>query len=141
MELLHFQLKEFSSPVANMHDIAYRGPWDLEIPTNVIMFERPPITLPQPHPSVEVLRGQLVSKLRSGYQEMCLARQGMCCGHYGKGMTSVDDGFLSHRINLFFLYRIWVMILCLTMYLSLLKLNMMNIGVLFFIYFQEMQKS
>ncbi|XP_063611747.1 mRNA (2'-O-methyladenosine-N(6)-)-methyltransferase-like isoform X1 [Penaeus indicus] len=53
------------------------GPWDLEIPTNVIMFERPPITLPQPHPSVEVLRGQLVSKLRSGYQEMCLARQGI----------------------------------------------------------------
>ncbi|KAK7070756.1 mRNA (2'-O-methyladenosine-N(6)-)-methyltransferase [Halocaridina rubra] len=53
------------------------GPWDLEIPTNVIMFERPPITLPQPHPSVEVLRGQLVAKLRSGYQEMCQARQGI----------------------------------------------------------------
>lgn len=53
------------------------GPWDLEVPTNVIMFERPPITLPQPHPSVEVLRGQLVAKLRQGYQEMCLAREGI----------------------------------------------------------------
>lgn len=80
MAMFNFQQNEFSSPVANMHNIAYRGPWDLEIPTNVIMFERPPITLPQPHPSVEVLRGQLVSKLRSGYQEMCLARQGICCG-------------------------------------------------------------
>ncbi|CAL4067451.1 unnamed protein product, partial [Meganyctiphanes norvegica] len=55
----------------------FTGPWDLEVPTNVIMFERPPITLPQPHPSVEVLRGQLVAKLRQGYQEMCLAREGI----------------------------------------------------------------
>ncbi|KAK8722026.1 hypothetical protein OTU49_012441 [Cherax quadricarinatus] len=53
------------------------GPWDLELATNVIMFERPPITLPQPHPSVEVLRGQLVAKLRLGYQEMCQAREGI----------------------------------------------------------------
>ncbi|KAA0192391.1 hypothetical protein HAZT_HAZT002422, partial [Hyalella azteca] len=51
------------------------GPWDLEPSTNVIMFERPPITLPQPHPSVEVLRGSLVHKLRMCYQEMCFARE------------------------------------------------------------------
>ncbi|XP_076039938.1 mRNA (2'-O-methyladenosine-N(6)-)-methyltransferase-like isoform X2 [Oratosquilla oratoria] len=53
------------------------GPWDLEIPTNVIMFERPPIILPQPHPDVEVLRGTLVAKLRQCYQEMCQAREGI----------------------------------------------------------------
>ncbi|XP_018023571.1 mRNA (2'-O-methyladenosine-N(6)-)-methyltransferase isoform X2 [Hyalella azteca] len=53
------------------------GPWDLEPSTNVIMFERPPITLPQPHPSVEVLRGSLVHKLRMCYQEMCFAREGI----------------------------------------------------------------
>lgn len=63
------------APMAKKFVLA--GPWDLEIPTNVIMFERPPITLPQPHPSVEVLRGQLVAKLRLGYQEMCQARQGI----------------------------------------------------------------
>ncbi|XP_069179655.1 mRNA (2'-O-methyladenosine-N(6)-)-methyltransferase isoform X2 [Procambarus clarkii] len=63
------------APVAKKFVLA--GPWDLEIPTNVIMFERPPITLPQPHPSVEVLRGQLVGKLRLGYQEMCQAREGI----------------------------------------------------------------
>ncbi|KAL7647702.1 UNVERIFIED_CONTAM: hypothetical protein RMT77_001311 [Armadillidium vulgare] len=61
------------TPLAKKFVLA--GPWDLELPTNVIMFERPPITLPQPHPSVEVLRGQLVAKLRQGYQEMCQARQ------------------------------------------------------------------
>ncbi|MCL4126108.1 UNVERIFIED_CONTAM: hypothetical protein GTU68_043408 [Idotea baltica] len=61
------------TPLAKKFVLA--GPWDLEILTNVIMFERPPITLPQPHPAVEVLRGQLVAKLRQGYQEMCQARQ------------------------------------------------------------------
>lgn len=63
------------APLAKKFVLA--GPWDLEIPTNVIMFERPPITLPQPYPSVEVLRGQLVNKLRLGYQEMSQARQGI----------------------------------------------------------------
>ncbi|XP_068212202.1 mRNA (2'-O-methyladenosine-N(6)-)-methyltransferase isoform X1 [Palaemon carinicauda] len=68
---------EEASGVPVVKKFLLAGPWDLEIPTNVIMFERPPITLPQPYPSVEVLRGQLVSKLRSGYQEMCQARQGI----------------------------------------------------------------
>ena len=31
------------------------GPWDLEIPTNVIMFERPPSLLPHPHPEVIIV--------------------------------------------------------------------------------------
>ncbi|XP_064109763.1 mRNA (2'-O-methyladenosine-N(6)-)-methyltransferase-like [Macrobrachium nipponense] len=70
---------EEASGVPVVKKFLLAGPWDLEIPTNVIMFERPPITLPQPYPSVEVLRGQLVSKLRLGYQEMCQARQGMFC--------------------------------------------------------------
>ena len=31
------------------------GPWDLEIPTNIILFEKQPSLLPHPHPEVEVL--------------------------------------------------------------------------------------
>ena len=52
------------------------GPWDLEIPTNVIIFERAPITLPHPHPEVELLRFQYVMKLRQSFQEMCHSREG-----------------------------------------------------------------
>ena len=52
------------------------GPWDLEIATNVIMFERPPTLLPHPHPEVEVLRFNYVMKLRQSFQEMCHSREG-----------------------------------------------------------------
>ena len=52
------------------------GPWDLEIPTNIIIFERKPILLPHPHPDVEVVRFQFVMKLRQSYQEMCHSREG-----------------------------------------------------------------
>jgi len=52
------------------------GPWDLEVPTNVILYERQPIMLPHPHPDVEVLRYQLVMKLRQTFQEMCHSREG-----------------------------------------------------------------
>ena len=31
------------------------GPWDLEIPTNIILFEKQPSLLPHPHPEVEVM--------------------------------------------------------------------------------------
>lgn len=53
------------------------GPWDLEIPTNVILFERSPIALPHPHPEVETLRFQYVMKLRQTFQEMCHSREGI----------------------------------------------------------------
>ncbi|XP_025418257.1 phosphorylated CTD-interacting factor 1 isoform X2 [Sipha flava] len=51
------------------------GPWELEIPTNVIIYERAPSTLSQPHPDIESYRGHLVSKLRQCYQELCQSRE------------------------------------------------------------------
>ena len=69
------------------------GPWDLEIPTNVILYERSPSLLPHPQPEVrmvmtrrrmtrmlmqvEVVRSQLMYKLRQSYQEMCHSREGI----------------------------------------------------------------
>jgi len=53
------------------------GPWDLEIATNIIMYEKVPSMLPHPHPEVEVLRFQLMMKLRQSYQEMCHSREGI----------------------------------------------------------------
>jgi len=61
----------------NAKKIIVAGPWDLEIPTNVIMFEKPPTLLPHPHQEVEVLRFQLMCKLRQSYQEMCHSREGI----------------------------------------------------------------
>lgn len=51
------------------------GPWDLEIPTNVIIYERKPILLPHPHPEIEIVRYNYVMKLRQSYQEMCHSRE------------------------------------------------------------------
>jgi len=53
------------------------GPWDLEIPTNVILYEKSPSLLPHPHPEVELLRFQLMMGLRKSYQEMCHSREGI----------------------------------------------------------------
>ena len=53
------------------------GPWDLEIPTNVILYEKTPSMLPHPHPDVELLRFQLMIGLRKSYQEMCHSREGI----------------------------------------------------------------
>ena len=44
------------------------GPWDLEIPTNVILYERQPSMLPHPSPEVELVRFAFVMKLRQSYQ-------------------------------------------------------------------------
>ncbi|XP_043255832.1 mRNA (2'-O-methyladenosine-N(6)-)-methyltransferase [Colletes gigas] len=51
------------------------GPWDLEIPTNVIIYERSPSNLPHVHPEAEALRCGLLSKLRQCYQELCHTRE------------------------------------------------------------------
>ncbi|GFR12269.1 mRNA [Trichonephila clavata] len=53
------------------------GYWDLEVPTNVVIWERSPSLLPPPHPDVEQYRSNLVSKLRQQYQEMCHSREGI----------------------------------------------------------------
>ncbi|XP_014223431.1 phosphorylated CTD-interacting factor 1 isoform X1 [Trichogramma pretiosum] len=53
------------------------GPWDLEIGSNVITFERAPTNLYQVHPDVELLRCNLLAKLRQCYQELCHSREGI----------------------------------------------------------------
>ncbi|XP_042909271.1 mRNA (2'-O-methyladenosine-N(6)-)-methyltransferase [Parasteatoda tepidariorum] len=53
------------------------GYWDLEVPTNVVIWERSPSLLPPPHPEVEQYRAVLVVKLRQQYQEMCHSREGI----------------------------------------------------------------
>ena len=51
------------------------GPFDLEVHTNIVIWERPPVLLYHPHPEVESLRGSLVTKLRQQYHEMCHSRE------------------------------------------------------------------
>lgn len=51
------------------------GPWDLEIQTNVVIFERLPTTMPQPHPEIEALRGAAVMKLIKIYEDTCMRRE------------------------------------------------------------------
>lgn len=53
-----------------------RGPWDLEVATNAVVFERSPLSWPHPHPDIEAYRATLVIKLRQAYQEMCHSREG-----------------------------------------------------------------
>ena len=78
---LHPQLKRRPSeelpggPAAKK--IIVNGPWDLELPTNVIIYERQPDIKPHPHPEVELLRYQYVMKLRQSIQEMCHSREGI----------------------------------------------------------------
>lgn len=55
-----------------------RGPWDLEVVTNVVIYERTLSNVPHPHPVIESLRCNLANKLRSCYQELCKTREGIC---------------------------------------------------------------
>ncbi|XP_046676370.1 mRNA (2'-O-methyladenosine-N(6)-)-methyltransferase isoform X1 [Homalodisca vitripennis] len=61
------------SPVAKKFILA--GPWDLEVSTNVILYERPPTVIPHPHPEIEAFRCSLTAKLRNCYQELCHSRE------------------------------------------------------------------
>ncbi|XP_054164741.1 mRNA (2'-O-methyladenosine-N(6)-)-methyltransferase-like [Oppia nitens] len=51
------------------------GPFDLEVHTNVIIWERSPLMLFHAHPELEALRAILVTKLRQQYHEMCHSRE------------------------------------------------------------------
>lgn len=55
--------------------IILSGPFDLEVHTNCVIWERPPSLLFHPHPDVESLRASLVIKLRQQYHEMCHSRE------------------------------------------------------------------
>ncbi|XP_049949039.1 mRNA (2'-O-methyladenosine-N(6)-)-methyltransferase [Schistocerca serialis cubense] len=61
------------SPVMKKFILA--GPWDLEVPTNAVIYERPPIVIPHPHPDVEAYRCNLALKLRQCYEELCHSRE------------------------------------------------------------------
>ncbi|KAM6981370.1 mRNA (2'-O-methyladenosine-N(6)-)-methyltransferase [Aplochiton taeniatus] len=51
--------------------------WDLDIQTNAVIRERAPAAHLPPHPEIELLRAQLVTKLRQHYQELCYQREGI----------------------------------------------------------------
>ncbi|XP_058054623.1 mRNA (2'-O-methyladenosine-N(6)-)-methyltransferase [Anopheles bellator] len=51
------------------------GPWDLEVATNVLIYERLPTTNPQPFPEVEALRGSLTMRLANTYEDLCNKRE------------------------------------------------------------------
>lgn len=53
------------------------GPWDIEVPTNVVIYERPPTICPHPHPDIEGFRFTLANRLRQCYQELCHTREGI----------------------------------------------------------------
>lgn len=53
----------------------FRGPWDLEVPTNVVIYERQLSTLLHSHPEIEAYRCNFLMKLRQCYQELCHSRE------------------------------------------------------------------
>lgn len=65
--------EEMAGPQAKKFVLA--GPWDLDVPTNVIIFERSPSHFMHSHPEVEAYRCSLLSKLRQCYQELCHSRE------------------------------------------------------------------
>lgn len=65
------------SPAAKRPAFTYSPFWNFEIPSNAMVYERAPSVLPPPHPEVELLRAQLVMKLRQHYQELCHSREGI----------------------------------------------------------------
>lgn len=50
--------------------------WDLDIQTNAVIKQRAPSEVLPPHPEVELLRSQLMLKLRQHYRELCQQREG-----------------------------------------------------------------
>lgn len=57
--------------------------WDLDIQTNAVIKHRGPSEVLPPHPEVELLRSQLILKLRQHYRELCQQREGNCLSDLG----------------------------------------------------------
>lgn len=53
------------------------GPWSLETPSNAVIWEKLPCLMHHIHPEVELLRAQLMCKLRQQYIEMCKSRENL----------------------------------------------------------------
>lgn len=51
------------------------GPWDLEVQSNVYIYNRPPAHLLHPHPEIEYMRGVTALKLFQTYENLCQQRE------------------------------------------------------------------
>jgi phosphorylated CTD-interacting factor 1 len=51
------------------------GPWDLEVQSNVYIYNRPPSHLLHPHPEIEYMRGITALKLFQTYENLCQQRE------------------------------------------------------------------
>lgn len=76
--------------IAPVH--APRVYWDLDIQTNAVIKHRGPSEVLPPHPDVELLRSQLILKLRQHYRELCQQREGNCGLHFHPPGAGVGVG-------------------------------------------------
>lgn len=67
--------EDINGPQAKKFILA--GPWDLDVPTNVIILERSPCSYMHSFPEIEAYRCGLLAKLRQCYQELCHSREGI----------------------------------------------------------------
>lgn len=51
------------------------GPWDLEVQSNVYIYNRPPSHLLHPHPEIEYMRGVTAFKLFQTFENLCVQRE------------------------------------------------------------------
>lgn len=51
------------------------GPWDLEVQSNVYIYNRPPSHLLHPHPEIEYMRGVTALKLYQTFENLCQQRE------------------------------------------------------------------
>lgn len=73
--------------------------WDLDIQTNAVIKHRGPSEVLPPHPEVELLRSQLILKLRQHYRELCQQREGRCLlGQQREYLLGLGLGLLPPRV-------------------------------------------
>lgn len=58
-----------------MKKFVLSGPWDLEVQSNVYIYNRPPSHLLHPHPEIEYMRGVAAQKLFQTYENLCQQRE------------------------------------------------------------------
>ncbi|KAG5675320.1 hypothetical protein PVAND_005231 [Polypedilum vanderplanki] len=58
-----------------MKKFVLAGPWDLEVQSNVYIYNRPPSHLLHPHPEIEYMRGIAAQKLLQTYENLCQQRE------------------------------------------------------------------
>lgn len=58
-----------------MKKFVLAGPWDLEVQSNVYIYNRPPSHLLHPHPEIEYMRGVAALKLFQTYENLCQQRE------------------------------------------------------------------